>query len=96
MNRRHGVLIAAAAFVLAVPPLHAQLAAGASAASAGDTPRQPASLAEAEADYAETMRKCRLLQLAAVRAECERQAASTLQQQRMRLTGRAAASAASR
>ena len=98
MMRRGGALIACAALVLAVPPLGAQPAVGASAAAPGenDAPRQPASLAEAEADHAETLRKCGLLQVAAVREECERNAAATLQRQRLRFAATAAASAARR
>ena len=50
-------------------------------------PERAATLAEAGANYAETTRKCRLLQVAAVRAECLRRASETLQRERVHLDG---------
>ena len=45
----------------------------------------PRTLAEAEARYAETVRKCGQLSVAAVREECLREAARTLERDRSRL-----------
>lgn len=47
--------------------------------------RRPNTPAEAAADHAETVRKCRLLSVKAVREECMRQAQRTLEQELERL-----------
>jgi hypothetical protein len=65
------------------------LEAGASGARVGvggpGESRRPGTLAEAAADHAETVRKCRLLSVKAVREECLRQAQRTLEQALERL-----------
>lgn len=47
--------------------------------------RRPGTPAEAVADHAQTVRKCRLLSVKAVREECLRQARRTLEQELERL-----------
>lgn len=61
-------------------------ASGPQVGAAGpDAPGRSKTLAEVEADYTETVRKCRLLNVAAVRDECLRQAQRTLDHERARL-----------
>ena len=48
-------------------------------------PGLPRTLAQAAADHAETVRKCRLLTVAAVRDECLREAQRTLEREQARL-----------
>jgi hypothetical protein len=56
----------------AAAPVEAQTGVG------GATPTRPGTIAQAEAQYAETARKCQSLSLAAVRDECLREARRTL------------------
>ena len=54
-------------------------------AGAGSAPSLPTTIAEAEARYAETAHKCRLLSVAAVRDECLREAKRALDRDLERL-----------
>lgn len=54
-------------------------------AGEADAPGRPRTPAEATAQHAETVRKCRLLSVAAVRDECLREAQRTLERELERL-----------
>ena len=55
-------------------------------------PERPPTVAAAQAEHAETVRKCRLLSVAAVRDECLRQAQRTLDGELLRLQAKPGAS----
>ncbi len=70
----------------------AQTAALQVGAAGSAVPERPPTVAAAQAEHAETVRKCRLLSVAAVRDECLRQAQRTLDGELLRLQAKPGAS----